>query len=161
MVYQIIMEHLTSFVKWLAGEVFVMSCTRRVKWIVGFVVIAALMILQNQVIAAGFGWSANAEEDLAGYKIYYGTDSRNYTNSVDVGNVTSWQLPQDFPVGTWYFAVKAYDNDAEESDYSNELKVTWNGSSLIKFPNLRIGPQAIYNDQSINMTSHGGTLTLD
>ena len=34
-------------------------------------------------------WTANIENDLAGYKIYYGTSSGGYNSSLDVGNRTS------------------------------------------------------------------------
>jgi len=35
---------------------------------------------------------ANTEEDLAGYKVYYGTSSGNYGSPIDVGNVTQYEI---------------------------------------------------------------------
>jgi hypothetical protein len=34
---------------------------------------------------ATFSWNANTEPTLSGYKIHYGTSSRNYSSVVDVG----------------------------------------------------------------------------
>jgi len=59
-------------------------------------------------------------EDLAGYKIYYGGSSRDYTVSIDVGNVTIYRI-DNLPPGTYYFAATAYDTSGNESDYSNEV----------------------------------------
>ncbi|GBD96777.1 MAG TPA: hypothetical protein ENG83_07545 [Nitrospirae bacterium] len=58
--------------------------------------------------------------DLAGYKVYYGTSSSNYTESVDIGNTTGAVVDSLSP-GTWCFAVTAYDTSGNESDYSNEV----------------------------------------
>ncbi len=65
--------------------------------------------------------------DLAGYKIYYGTESGNYTNHLDVGNVTTYTLTGLQP-GTYYFAVTAYDTSNNESDFSNEVSTTISGN---------------------------------
>jgi hypothetical protein len=64
---------------------------------------------------------------LAGYKIYYGAASGNYTASVDVKNVTSISLSTlDLQSGqTYYFAVTAYDAAGNESGYSNEVSKAW------------------------------------
>ena len=58
--------------------------------------------------------------DLAGYRIYYGTDSMNYTQSIDAGNFTGTVINNLSP-GTWCFTVTAYDASGNESNYSQEL----------------------------------------
>jgi len=57
--------------------------------------------------------------DLAGYKVYYGTSSNNYTQSIDIGNTTSAVI-SNLSSGTWCFATTAYDSAGNESGYSNE-----------------------------------------
>lgn len=59
-------------------------------------------------------------DDLSGYKIYYGNSSRNYTQSIDVGNSTSASI-SSLSSGTWCFAVTAYDMSGNESSYSDEV----------------------------------------
>lgn len=68
-------------------------------------------------------WDPNNEPDIAGYKVYYGTRSRTYENSINVGNVTSYTL-NNLKLDTIYFlAVTAYDTNGLESDYSEEIGV--------------------------------------
>ena len=66
-------------------------------------------------------WDANTEPDLAGYKIYYGTASGNYSHSIDVGNTTQYTLTGLDEGVTYYIAATAYDVDNNESAYSVEL----------------------------------------
>jgi hypothetical protein len=63
-------------------------------------------------------WDANTESDLAGYKIHWGTESGTYTDSTDVGNVTTVIL--SIPPGS-YIAATAYSDEGLESGYSNEV----------------------------------------
>ncbi len=58
--------------------------------------------------------------DLAGYTVYYGIESANYTENIDVGNVLTYTVT-NLSDGTYYFAVTAYDTSGNESDYSNEV----------------------------------------
>lgn len=59
--------------------------------------------------------------DLAGYRIYYGTEPGNYTVSIDAGNITTREVT-GLPSGqTVYFSVTAYRLDGTESDHSNEV----------------------------------------
>ena len=69
-----------------------------------------------------FTWDANSESYLGGYKLYWGNESGQYTQSVDVGNVTEYTL--EISNGT-YVAVTAYsDHDPPlESGYSNEVYI--------------------------------------
>jgi len=59
-------------------------------------------------------------DDLRGFKIYYGTSSRNYIKIIDVGNENS-VIVGGLSTGNWYFAVTAYDHTGNESGYSNEV----------------------------------------
>jgi PKD repeat protein len=58
--------------------------------------------------------------DLAGYKIYYGIASGNYTQIIDIGNVSTYQINNLTDGLTYYFVVRAYDTSANESGNSNE-----------------------------------------
>ena len=69
-------------------------------------------------------WDPNSEPDLAGYKLYYGTASGNYTNAIDVGNQVTYTVTGLNPGVTYYFAVTAYNTSGFESDYSNEVVYT-------------------------------------
>lgn len=63
--------------------------------------------------------------DLAGYTIYYGTTSRQYTQSIRVGNpgISSYYVDGLAP-GTYYFAVAGFDGANNESALSNEASGT-------------------------------------
>ncbi len=60
---------------------------------------------------------------LAGYMIHFGPEPGQYDNSYDVGNVTQCTVSGLAP-GTYYFAVTAYNEEGEESGYSNEVVVS-------------------------------------
>ena len=69
-------------------------------------------------------WAANAEPDLAGYKIYVGTNSGTYGfpgSPFAAGKVTSYTVA-GLPKGqTYVFAISAYDNAGNESPLSAEV----------------------------------------
>ncbi|MCC6544433.1 MAG: fibronectin type III domain-containing protein, partial [Nitrospirae bacterium] len=69
--------------------------------------------------------------DLAGYKVYYGTTSGNYSTVMDVSNVTSYTVYGLFDNTTYYFATTAYNTSSIESAYSGEVAKTTAGTSNI------------------------------
>lgn len=69
-------------------------------------------------------WNANPESDVAGYKVYFGTESQNYTAVINVVGATKTELPAVSLGSTYYLAVSAYNAAGAESPRSAELKVT-------------------------------------
>ena len=69
-------------------------------------------------------WDANSEPDLAGYRLYWGTASRTYTQTNEVVNVTTTTVSNLTEEVTYYFAVTAYKNSSLESDFSDEVSFT-------------------------------------
>ena len=53
-----------------------------------------------------------------GYKLYYGVSSGEYLGFLDLGNITSKDIP-DVPNGTYYITLTSY-SGLEESGYSTE-----------------------------------------
>lgn len=94
-------------------------------------------------------WTENAEGDVSGYKVYYGTASGNYTGVINIPLTvltgTTYSCTRSggslscniFPVGpslaytpsttapgsetVYYVAVKAYDNSLNHSGFSTEI----------------------------------------
>ena len=69
-------------------------------------------------------WNPVTHPDIAGYKIYYGNTSRNYDNTIDVGNQTRYTITGLIDNEPYYFASTAYDIYRNESAYSNEVCTT-------------------------------------
>jgi hypothetical protein len=71
-----------------------------------------------------FGWEASTDPRVVGYNIYYGTSSHVYTSKVSVGNVTTATISGLVEGTTYYFAATTYDDQNQESDYSDEISYT-------------------------------------
>jgi len=57
--------------------------------------------------------------EIGGYRVYYGANEGEYTNSIDVNDGSVWQVTlAELPLGTYYFVVTTYDVDGRESEYS-------------------------------------------
>lgn len=56
--------------------------------------------------------------DLGGYKVYYGTESGVFPNSIDVGNNISCTIDGLASGNTYYLAVTSYDTAGNESNFS-------------------------------------------
>jgi len=91
-----------------------------------FIISASLLLLalfpaHLAASALTLAWSPSPEPDLGGYKIYYGTQSRNYDFLVDVWNATYFTVSGLAPETRYYFALTAYDIWGNESDFSDEV----------------------------------------
>ena len=70
--------------------------------------------------AATASWDPNAEPDVAGYKLSYGTQPGVHTVTIDVGKVTTYQFNP--PGGQrYYVVVQAYNTGGEVSAKSAEV----------------------------------------
>jgi hypothetical protein len=56
-----------------------------------FGIVALLVVTMTNAFGGSLNlaWDAVSDPRLTGYKVYYGTSSRNYTGQIDVGNTTS------------------------------------------------------------------------
>ena len=77
-------------------------------------------------------WDASTDSDLGGYKIYYGTASRVYDVSLNVGNWTTCTISSLERGETYYFAVTAYNSQGSESGYSNEVSIKIGTAVLLR-----------------------------
>lgn len=68
-------------------------------------------------------WDRSPNSSVAGYRVHYGTASRNYTDSVVAGNVMTTTVGGLTSGSSYYFAVTAYDASGAQSDFSNEVRI--------------------------------------
>lgn len=98
-------------------------------WIGFFIFLAqSLFLVQSALSAVTLTWTTPTTNtdgtpltDLAGYKVYYGTATGNYSAVLNVGNTTVAALTLPQCGVTTYFAATAYDLGGIESSYSNEV----------------------------------------
>lgn len=70
--------------------------------------------------SATLNWNANTETDLAGYKIYVGTQSGTYGAPIVLGIANTYQITNLTIGTTYFFAITAYDKAGNESPHSSE-----------------------------------------
>lgn len=89
----------------------------------------ALQSVSVEVLDKWLRWQAPTQNvdgtpitDLAGYVVYWGTQSRNYIGDhrIEDPAVTEWEA--DIAPGYYYFALTAFDAAGNESGYSNEIR---------------------------------------
>jgi len=78
-------------------------------------------------------WTAPSEREnnepislseIAGYKVYFGTEKRHYPKSVNIrdGSATGYTF-KNLSAGTYHFALTTYDTAGRESQYSTEIVI--------------------------------------
>jgi hypothetical protein len=71
--------------------------------------------------SAGLSWTADTESDLAGYKVYIGTQSGLYNPPITLGTVTTYTARNLTSGKTYYFCVSAFDSAGNESLCSSDV----------------------------------------
>ncbi|MBW2164519.1 MAG: fibronectin type III domain-containing protein [Deltaproteobacteria bacterium] len=122
------------------------------------------LILMLPVIAQAASititWDRNQEPDIAGYRIYYGTRSGQYKNSMIVYDSATQPLQLSYTVAglsegtTYYFALKTFDQAGQESDYSVETSQNIPGDDVMMvIPGGTTGMDAKIISKSAKWTS--------
>ncbi len=94
-----------------------------------------ISLCEVQAASVTLTWDRNQEPDIAGYKIFYGTTTHNYINSITVNDRANQPLTRSYTVTglqdgvTYYFAIKAFDLAGQQSDFSDEVSIKINGNS--------------------------------
>lgn len=106
-------------------------------------------------------WNPNSpEENVIGYRLYYGTESRNYVLMIDITDETSKKISHLEKGQNYYFAVTAFNAAGEESDFSEEIsantcsyrlfrkKRVFNAAGGVKKIRVRTQPECEWTAQS-------------
>jgi hypothetical protein len=109
--------------------------------------------------ALTLAWDPNTEDDLAGYKVYYGLQSGNYDSVIDVGNVTEYTVTDLTSETRYYFVVTAYDTSLNESGFSEEVSGVTDSLNLVI---TGLGEMSVgYMEAFAPDYSHGDWLRVD
>lgn len=78
----------------------------------------------NAARSVTLGWDPNTEPDISGYRLKFGTASGSYSQTVNVGNVTSTTIANLNIGNTYFFTVTAVNTLGVESIPSTETSIT-------------------------------------
>ena len=82
------------------------------------------LLLASSVASAqsvNLAWDASTDTTVTGYMVKWGTRAGNYTQTVNVGNVTSYSVNGLVPDQKYYFVVTSYNAGNVPSSPSNEV----------------------------------------
>lgn len=117
--------------------------------IVGMAVGGSFELSAQATTAVNVSWNGVSDTNVVGYKLYYGTFSQEYTNTIVAGNVTNTYVAAIAPGTTYYFAVTSYNSAGWESAYSTEIAYT---APAVAGPPISIAPTAGGFNISVNGT---------
>jgi hypothetical protein len=92
-------------------------------WVVALGLTLAFAAARLEAASVTVEWDRNPERDIAGYTVYWGTQSGVYTASRSVVGVTSLTITSLEKGRTYYFAIQAYNKAGVKSDLSPETSV--------------------------------------
>jgi hypothetical protein len=106
-------------------------------------------------------WDPNSPvENVVGYRLYYGNESRNYGFMVEIVGETLKKISGLKKGQNYYFAVTALNGAGQESDFSDEVAITtctynlfkkkrvFNATGGVKKIRVRTQPQCEWSVQS-------------
>ncbi len=76
-------------------------------------------------------WRPNPESDIAGYRIFYGTESGRYTKFYGVGKANTATVSGLEPGRTYFFIVEATNTKAYAGEWSREVSATVGNASIL------------------------------
>jgi hypothetical protein len=85
----------------------------------------------NQTASVTLSWAPSLSPNIAGYDIYYGTASSNYTSSITVSNVTGVTIQGLTNGATYYFAARTFSSSGGLSAFSPQISYTAGTTSAI------------------------------
>lgn len=112
-------------------------------FLVNFIITLAGVAAFGTGLSVTLGWNTSVSIDTAGYRVYYGGASGDYTNTLDVGDTTIATVPDLAAGATYFFAVTAYDGIGLESPFSGEISYTVPGGAMLAAQALSTGQMVI------------------
>jgi hypothetical protein len=100
---------------------FTLSCTGIGGSAMQMVSVSAIGEIQISWVAPTENVDGTPLTDLASFRIYYGPDSRAYSNSVDVMDASATSYALNAASGDYYVTMTALDAEGNESAYANEI----------------------------------------
>lgn len=77
-------------------------------------------------------WTDSSSPEIVAYKVYFGTQSGQYDNSITFGDLADVLIPGLNSGQTYFFAVSAIDVNGNESPLSNETSYSVPGASSVQ-----------------------------
>ena len=119
----------------------------------------ALWFSLSSANAATLQWDRNPEANVIGYRVYVGRVSRGYDSVLDIGNLTSAEVPT--PFGTTFYAVTAYDGTGLESGFSAEVTYTSTVTPPNSPPTAQQDTYTTTENTALNVPTAAGVLWND
>lgn len=112
------------------------------------------LTIEQKASSLFVAWNPNTEDDLAGYKIHFGTKSGEYDRTIDLKNVNNYTLKGLTTDKTYYITLSAYDSSGNESQNSTEVsgKVSEVDTTLPVFSLITADPQSALPSQTVKIS---------
>ena len=148
--------------RWLLARKLRARCSQPFR---GLLLVVAVSLGGTSVVqAATATWNPNPEPDIAGYILSYGTLPGVHDTSINVGNVTTWQLTTLTPGQIYFVVLQAYNSSGLMSVPSAEVVFTnpvpiASPPTLTQPPNQTSAENAAVSLQLAGSDPDGDTLT--